>query len=170
MQYLVPGRVLTEADQEILTELTEKRAKGKLERVTTFRGMQALSHVSEQLVGRPLCEYDASKHGCYLKPITRDEARHCIVEVDGTKTVTIVSRETGETLYRVLPEGKEDFPQCAFNWDQCLCNSAGYYFMLFHQALVFAHWDRIHRLPFFVMPKNPIEPSRDIRSDLKDSS
>lgn len=62
IQYLVPGRVLDD-NQEVLPHLQQRREEGKLERVVTFRGLQALSNVSKQLVGRsppPKVEYDGS--------------------------------------------------------------------------------------------------------------
>ena len=109
---------MTDADHPIPEELEPLRLSRELERVATFRGLQAISEISFQLVGRDISDYDHAKHGLHLKPVGQNESRY-VEDRAGIKDAYIVNRETGESPVesaRFQASNASPGPSCFPSW------------------------------------------------------
>ena len=121
----------------------------KLERVAAFRQLQALSNIIEQIgCWRGIDDFRLGSE--YLIDAVEDgEVR--IVEVGAeTSIAKRVCRESG-AVRRVLPESAlapaQRHPLLVVNLDQGSVGAAGIVFAQEQMgAMVFAHWDKFHRL------------------------
>ena len=146
MQYLLQGKVLTDTDHEVLPEIEPLRLERRLERVATFRNMQATSAVSAQCNMHTFDDYRAEAHNIHLRPIQRGEFRH-VRFIAGRRVAVICDSITGTELLQVLPDGLAiKVPQLVLGWDQCSGNTASDAFAAFKETFLFVHWDKLHRL------------------------
>ena len=139
------GKILLPGDHALPDDLEPLRFLKKLERVSSFRQLQAHSAMSEQITKRRLTDYESSHHGLHLSPVSAGQFRH-VFDLGATQRACIVNAADGRILHDVLPENlPEKFPQMTLGEDQCLCNSAGSYFADTLGTLHWTHYDIIHR-------------------------
>ena len=63
IQYMVQSRTLSRRDHEVDPCIEERRTLRKLERVATFRNMQAISQIVEAYTGKKLEHLTAEAYG-----------------------------------------------------------------------------------------------------------
>lgn len=123
-QIVNQGKILLPTDHELPEDLEPSRYNKKLERLASFRQLQAISQMSEQFTGRRLSDYEAIRHGLHLSPMTAGQFRY-IIKRATTQDAWIVNSDNGSYLHRVLPvDLPEIFPQVTSCEDQCFVNSA----------------------------------------------
>ena len=144
IQYLVQGKYLAPSDQSLEPAFDVLRMDRKLERVSTFRHLQALSNISQQLTGRQLSDYMAVSHGCMLRRISAGEYRE-VEDRGGKQHVLIVNSDTGERINALQPN-VDDVPMILLGQYQCAVNKSAQYVCEFLIVVLFTAFDKIHRL------------------------
>ena len=117
--YVPPGKAIRPSDQQLEGELELLRMDRKLERVATFRNLQALSKTLESLVGRTLNDYDSLKFGCILRAIKKCECRYVTV-VNGKSVAKLFNRDTNQSIDILHPDVLANgLPMVTLGLDQC---------------------------------------------------
>ena len=144
IQYVVTSKTLSSRDHDVDPLVEERRLMRKLERVATFRNMQAISKVVETYTGRRLEHITAEYYGCILRPVRPNERRY-VVLVGGRQIAMIADLQTN-TARRVIPDSLDRIVSVVLGMDQCAVNKAMQSFLDFKVSFVYTHWDKIHRL------------------------
>ena len=145
IQYVPPGKAIRPSDQTLHGELEFLRMRRKLERVATFRNLQALSKTLESLVGRTLDDYKADKFGCTLRAVGKREYRYVAV-VNGKSVAKLLDRDTNQSLDILSPDVLANgLPMVILGLDQCSVNLASQFFCNSKLLLCHSYFDKVHR-------------------------
>ena len=142
LQFVVPGKNVYDEEDLLTPVIGRMAAENRLTRVAAYRQLQATSHMTEQLHGRSLDEYDIEHAN--LEPAAEGEVR-VVVSSPAGNVAYLVNRAEG-TQRRVLPEGLVDIPLLVLLLDQGSIGSAGSGFTDHLQKLILMKWEKIHRL------------------------
>ncbi len=129
-------------EDELTEEVGRLAIERKLDRVAAYRQLQACSHMTEQLHGRSLDDYDVPE--VYTDPVGPSEAR--VVRVQGGKNMCYIVDVVAQTHRRVLPPDLVDVPLLVLLYDQCSVGSAGDGFTDHLGKMMLMKYEKIHRL------------------------
>ena len=135
------GTVLEEED-ELVAAVGRLAAQSKCERVAAYRQLQAVSHMTQQLNGRSLDEYDVE--GVHVGAVSPSEVRVCRREHG--KTLCYLVDVEAETSKQVLPPDLIDVPLLVVLLDQGSIGAAGTGFSDYLFKMVLMKFEKIHRL------------------------
>ena len=144
IQYMVQNRTLSRRDHDVDPCLEERRLMRKLDRVATFRNMQAISKVVQTYTGYKLDQLTASAYGCNLRAVNRNE-RRSINEVGGRR-IAMIGNLLTQTACKVIPDSLDSVVNVVLGLDQCSVNKAMQHFADFQGCFMWTCWDKIHRM------------------------
>ena len=145
IMYVPPGKTIRPSDQPLEGDLENLRMDRKLERVATFRNMQALSRAVESLTNRTLNDYDASKFGCTLRAVAKGETRYVEV-VNGKSVAKIWQCDANESIDILHPDVLANgIPMVIVGLDQCSVNLSSQFFCNSKHILCHSYYDKVHR-------------------------
>jgi hypothetical protein len=148
IQVIQPGSHVTLEDQEMPMEIALLAAKRKLERVSAFRQIQALSHQIKLLTdGRLNIDSFKLDSAVHLQPVAPGEVRVVKPGEEGMTTDTAVIVTADQTCEQVLPNDFANSLLLVVSLDQGSIGAAGMSFAIHQQALmVVARFDKFHRI------------------------
>ena len=151
IQRILPGRMLLDSEVSMTEEIRSLTDRGRLERVATYRFIQALSNTVSLLDLPGLRGFDSFilPEGVNLRPLERNEqyvlrpsethglanAAHIFNIV--TKEITLVFENNEPSTF--------DPPLLVINLDQGSIGSAAQAFADHQTAMVHSKWDHVHR-------------------------
>ena len=142
-QFVTPGKHITNADHALTDEVLDLAARWKLERVSAFRQLQALSHMAFQLTGRGIWQFRVPN--LQLRPVAAGEVR--ILQRRGQTAQAMLVNVGSRTATQVLPDNLQDAPLLVACLDQGSIGAAGMSFAEYAMgALVFPAYDKFHRV------------------------
>ena len=145
IMYVPPGKSIRPSDQQLEGELEHLRMDRKLERVATFRNLQALSKALDSLVGRTLNDYDSIQLGCILRAAGKRECRYVTV-VNGKSVAKLFNRDTNESIDILHPDVLANgLPMVILGLDQCSVNLSSQFFCNSKHILCHSYYDKVHR-------------------------
>lgn len=143
LQFVTPGKHLTNADHALTDEVLDLAVRRKLERVSAFRQLQALSHVALQLTGRGIWQFKVPN--LELRPVAAGEVR--ILQPRGQTVRALLVNVNTRAATQVVPDDLQDAPLLVACLDQGSIGAAGMWFAAFAmQSLVFPAFDKFHRV------------------------
>ena len=147
VQHILPGNRFALAEQDMEAQVEALAATGKLDRVSAFRQLQAVSHSLHQSTeGRMNLETFSIPERVCLRPVTASEIRVLRPAAAGGLMSLLFDRRS-RTATPTLPEGLADAPLLVVGLDQGSVGSAGMaYAMHASPHLVYVSYDKIHRM------------------------
>ena len=147
VQHILPGNRFDLTEQEMEAQVEALAAQGKLDRVSAFRQLQAVSHSLHQSTeGRMTLETFAIPEGVCLRPVSASEVRVLRPAAGGGLMALLFDRNS-RAAARTLPAGLADAPLLVVGLDQGSVGSAGMsYAMHASPHLVYVSYDKIHRM------------------------
>ena len=149
IQHIAQTKHVLPTEQDMSDHLATLSILRKLDRVASFRQLQALSNIIEQIgCWRGIDDFRLG--GDYLiDAVGEGEVR--IVEIGDESAIAMRVWRNGGNARRVLPEAAlapaQSHPLLVVNLDQGSVGAAGIVFAQEQMgAMVFAHWDKFHRL------------------------
>jgi len=130
--------------QDFLTAPALRRHLDKRsERVTAYRQLQGISHMTEQLHHRGIGDYEVPA-GCHVEPAGEGQ-RRVVVPRNGVPTAFMVNPLT-RTMVPVLADGVQDVALLVLVLDQGSIGCAAAGFMDHMRKTVLIRFEKIHRL------------------------
>ena len=129
-------------DHELTESVLRLASQWKLQRTSAFRQLQALSHMTQQLVGRRVTDFTVPD--LQVRPVRPGEVR---VLRQGTQALLVDT--AAKTVTPALPAGLEaaDVPLLVVSLDQGSVGAAGMAFLEYEMGLlVHTSYDKFHRL------------------------
>jgi len=114
-------------------------AEQKMQRVTAYRQLQAVSHMTVQCHGRTIDDYDVPDAN--LKAVASQDERRVTIEEEGVNVAYIVDK-VKRTMKRVLPQGLEVVPLLILLLDQGSVGAAGSGFCDHLGKLILMKWEK----------------------------
>ena len=143
-QELTPGKKLLQKEADLDDELIALSAEDKLERVSSFRQLQGISHqISVMTKGRDHLSSFKAPEGTNVRPVGEGEQR-CVQET-ALKTLSFIKTPTGQLL-PVVPDGLENVMLLLLQLDHGSIGSAGISYVEYELGwLITGSYDKIHR-------------------------
>ena len=143
LQYIVPGKDVYEAEDELTLAVGQLAAERRVERVSAYRQLQALSHMTAQLHRRNFDDYDIPHSN--LDAVKDVDERRVVVR-DNDVNVAYIANTRTRQMRRVLPAGPTRVPLLVLMLDQGSVGAAGSGFVDHLGKMILMKWEKIHRL------------------------
>ena len=108
------GKTVLEEEDELVALVGRLAAQSKCDRVAAYRQLQACSHMTQQLNGRSLDEYDVA--GVHVGAVGPSEVR--VSRQENGKTMCYIVDVEAETSKQVLPPDLVNVPLLVILLDQ----------------------------------------------------
>jgi hypothetical protein len=142
--FITPGSVLLEGEVDLADEVEILRRENKLERVSTYRQMQALSYVLEAISGGTVtADSFFLPDNVHASPVKENEIRIVTETVDHF-VATIIAPD-GQSERVVLPNEIQNFYLLVPSLDQGPQGTAAEAYGRFKEMMMHCKWDKIHR-------------------------
>jgi hypothetical protein len=142
--FITPGDVLLPGEVDLEDEVEILRRQGKLERVSTYRQMQALSYVLESISGGIVtADSFFLPDNVHASPVKENEIR-IVKETEDHFVATIVAAD-GKSERVVLPNEIQNFYLLVPSLDQGPQGTAAEAYGRFKEMMMHCKWDKIHR-------------------------
>ena len=136
------GSKVLEEEDELIATVGQKAAEGKCDRVAAYRQLQACSHMTKQLHGRSLDDYDVD--GVHVGAVGPSEVR--VSREEHGKTMSYLVDRRAKTCKQVLPPSLVNVPLLVILYDQGSIGAAGTGFSDYLFKMVLMKFEKIHRL------------------------
>ena len=142
LQFIVPGKDIYASEDYLTGVVSALVLEGKAERVSAYRQLQAVSHMTAQLARRSLDDYVVP--GANLEAVNKDEKR--VVVQEHGRNVSYLVNTASRTMRPVLPSNLGEVPLLVMMLDQGSIGAAGSGYVDHLGKMILMKWEKIHRL------------------------